>query len=290
MTKNNAIRNRKTLRDRFVITDKRWSWYSKLFINLIGWAVKFVNVPAIGWFLKKIVLFDHPEKNFTQGYTINLNLKIDANDQNVILPIDLIKKVIAEASYISILHKCLCRTGGKCKDYDIGLGCIFLGEGAKSIVGKGIAREATVAEALGHVDKAVGSGLVGHCLWVEAEKYVWGIKDEKLHHFLEICFCCSCCCLVLNNLKKVPSDIRARFRTVGWKATYTKGCNGCGLCQEKCPAGAVKVGNNNISVSDQCLGCGTCALNCPQNAIEMLMISSQKENIQDFFEGFRPSI
>ncbi len=290
MTQNIIPGSKMTLRDRFAITDKRWSWYSRLFTKAIRWAVKFVDIPVIGFLLKKITLLDHPEKNFTQGYTINLNLKVDENDQNVILPIDLIKKVIEEASYIAIINQCLCRSGNKCQDYDIGLGCLFLGEGAKVVVKNGLGREATGEEALKHVDKAVGRGLVGQCLWVEAEKYVWGISDENMLAFLEICFCCPCCCLALQNLKKIPLDIKARFRSAGWKAASINGCNGCGICQDNCPAGAITAGLSSIIVSDQCLGCGTCASKCPQEAIEIIMISPPKESLQEYFQGFRPNI
>lgn len=289
-TQNHSYKRKRSIKDRVAINKNNWEWYAKLFQVLIDGSVRYVNSPVLGPLLKKIVAMDKPEKHFTQGYVINLNVKLDERNQNIVLPVNVIKKAIEGSSFRSILHKCLCRTSRKCQNYDIDFGCIFIGEGARSIVRNGIGHEVTVEEALKHVDKAVGSGLVGQCLWIEAERLMWGVKNEDTHKFLEICFCCPCCCIALRNFRNVGPDIRQRFRAIGWKSSYIGGCDSCGICEDNCPMEAIKVINNAISVSDQCLGCGICAAKCPQNAIEIEMISSQKDCIQDYFHGFRPDV
>ncbi len=282
--------NKKTTRERFAITDKRWELYAKLITTGVDTAVKFAKTPAIGPLLKKIVYLDKPEKNHTQGYVIDINVDLNETDQNVVLPIHMMQMAIEKSNFRSIMNKCLCRTGHKCHNYDIDLGCIFIGNGARSTVENGIAREVTVDEALKHVDRAMGQGLVGQCLWVEAEKFVWGINDNDLHKFLEICFCCPCCCLALRNRKRMTPDIKTRFRTVGWKSTYKNGCDGCGICESNCPTRAIKIENNSVFISNQCFGCGICAFKCPQKALEMKTMYPQKQSIQDYFQGFGPDI
>ena len=282
----------KTFREKLAITGDSWQWYARLFAKGMVTAVRLADKPLVGPFLKKVLLFDQPEKNYTQAFTLNINLKVDEKEahQNVVLPIDLIRRSIETSPFRAIMHKCLCRTGNNCQNFNIDYGCIFIGEAAKSTVENGIAREATVQEALSHMEKAVDTGLVGMSTWIEIEKYVWGIKEEGLRKFLEICFCCPCCCLILKNMKKIPPDIRQRFKGVGWKSTYLGGCNGCGICEESCPAQAITVQDDTPSISDQCLGCGICAFRCSQKALETKPIAAPKENLQAYYEGFRPDV
>ncbi|MDA3812041.1 MAG: EFR1 family ferrodoxin [Spirochaetaceae bacterium] len=44
-------------------------------------------------------------------------------------------------------------------------------------------------------------------------------------------------------------------------------CNMCGICQNNCPNGNIKITENKIIFSDQCLWCMRCVYNCPQKAI-----------------------
>jgi len=44
-------------------------------------------------------------------------------------------------------------------------------------------------------------------------------------------------------------------------------CTGCGICEDVCPAGAIKVKGHAIVDTGTCTGCAICVAQCPQNAI-----------------------
>jgi len=47
------------------------------------------------------------------------------------------------------------------------------------------------------------------------------------------------------------------------------GCTGCGICQELCPQGAVRVSHVAAIDPERCTGCGICVQYCPQGAIRL---------------------
>lgn len=276
------------IKSRYALTPHNIGKFKAL-LKIVGKVAWLTKYPIIGPLLKRILLFDRLEKNFTQGYSINLNVNLEEAKRNVILPIDIVKKVIRESSSRSILNKCLCRESNKCKTYSPDFGCIFIGEGSRVTIERGYARDVSVEEALAQVDKATGQGLVCQCLWIEAEQYIWGVKDKDLHRFLEICFCCPCCCLELKNFKLLSTDIQSRFNGIGWQAKVNDKCSLCGKCQESCPFGFISV-SDRVTVSERCQGCGICASRCPDTVIEIIPARELKKDIKDYFWGFRPEV
>lgn len=276
------------IKNNYAINHRNWPLYVQLF-QLIDRLAKLSRAPFIGPVLKKMLRMDRPEKHYTQGLVVNIDQKINAPG-NAVLPVDILRETIETASFHAIMHRCICRDGGNCKHYPIDFGCIFIGEGARVTVQRGIARPAAVSEALAHIGQAADLGLVCQAIWVEAEEYLWGIPSSRMHEFLEICFCCPCCCIALKNYRNVDPDIRARFRSIGWRASVTSSCNNCGVCRGHCPVNAIRIQEDNITISDGCIGCGICASVCSKSAISLIQVAQPRKRLESYFNGFYPKL
>lgn len=195
--------------------------------------------------------------------------------------------VIKKADYIAIMNKCLCRSAYACQNFPHDHACIFIGKGAKGIVKTGNGRKVEIKEALAHIDKGAELGLIGQALWIEVERLILGLKrKDGVAHWLEICFCCPCCCgtFKLNNATNLV-DIKGRFRSIGWKAELkTEDCNQCRVCIGKCPVKAISLEGDGIIINtEQCLGCGLCAAGCKQNALELTLRQPLLDRVEDYF-------
>ncbi len=282
---------RELVQSQITMNRKNWDLYVRLF-PFVERMPRYFTKPVLGPLLKKLGAVNDLENNFSQGYVVPLNRSLDyrKDSRNVVLPQTMVRRLITGSSYRVIMNKCFCRDGRKCREYPVDLGCIFLGEGARKLVTNGIAREVTVKEALGQLKKAGDMGLVAMCLWMEMEAFGLGLNEDEHNQFLEICLCCPCCCLGLQNFKMMGPDVMRRFQSIGWRAASRDGCVGCGACVSVCPVGAIEVGADSISVSEACLGCGICAAKCPKGSIGMDQVGSMKKSILDHFFGFRPNV
>lgn len=252
-------------------------------------ASKLMRYPVLGYLYELLMQVRPDRKKFTRGIVLNLNQDLAETAENVVMPVELMKQAVQEASYIAIMHDCICRTAYQCRTYPRDLGCIFIGTGARAVVGTGRGREATVEEALAHIERGAAAGLIGQALWVEVEQYIWGIRDQDLNRFLEICFCCPCCCSALKLARNASSRMRRRFRSAGWQAAVepstTDDCAACRVCVGACPVEAITINYGRVHINpDFCLGCGICAARCPESRIRLSPLRPLKPNIQSYFE------
>jgi ferredoxin len=221
-----------------------------------------------------------------QSRVIPINAKVKKS-KNAVLPYQLIDDFIDSAGFKIILNECLCRRGEECKDYPIEFGCIMLGEGARTLLKGGHGREVTAKEAKEHVRKAEGHGLVPFAAHAKAEVMTMGIPAEQHHQFIELCFCCPCCCLAMKNLKYYPPDIhKHNFINVAFAAKALPTCKGCKKCVSACPTDAIHINGNKVWVrEDKCIGCGVCQYTCEFDAIQLVQIRKPKGDLIDYFDG-----
>lgn len=238
------------------------------------------------------VLMMNSDAGYSGGTAYNLNVDVDLSDKarSSVIPIDLVKEAIRKASYIGAMDKCLCRTANHCHRVPHDLACLFLGKSGKVAVDHRIAHEASVEEALARVDRAAELGLVCMSLWVEIEQLVWGLRNDEMSDFVEICFCCPCCCTAFNLLKETTPDIRARFSGSGFTATVDhRCCIGCRKCvagDAYCPQDAIQFRGSDgkmVVNQDMCMGCGYCKERCPTGAIKIRQTMPMRQDVHGYF-------
>lgn len=272
------------IKARTAVTPERWGMVTG-FMRLVVRMGPYYRYPVLGRILKKVMMFSPPERSYTQAYLLNLNEDVATGAEGLVMPVQMIEKCIRESSYRAIMKKCICRDGNNCSSYPKDVGCIFLGEGARVLEERRVGRCASVEEALSHVAKAGVLGLVGQALWIEVEQYIWGIRDQDMHRFLEVCFCCPCCCTSLGLARNVTPDIRKRFRSIGWKAEIVGLCTKCGACVAVCPVGSAAFKGEKVVVGEEgCLGCGLCAGRCPVSAIRLRLVRPLLDDLKDYYE------
>jgi hypothetical protein len=130
-----------------------------------------------------------------RGRLLPVNMPVGSPVQAA-LSRDELKKLVEQSTGIALLHECLCRTVGGCAGYPRDLGCLVLGEAARTLH-PGLGFQADREQAMARVDKALGCGLVPMVMRFKSDAALWSL-DGKL---LTVCFCCRCHCLVLKALR-----------------------------------------------------------------------------------------
>ena len=277
------------LRNVLYMSKKRWSLALKLyhlFVKYSAWMKKG------GWkarlYKKGIKLYPDMER---QTGTIIMPLNVDLTDaaEKAVLPLDMIKESLKRVGYIAGMDRCLCRDANDCVDFPHDLGCLFLGETAKIVVKHKLGRQFTYEEACARVDEAAEAGLIGQAVWIEVEQMLWGVPNDLMDRFLEICFCCPCCCITLRLARNGTDKERHRFHPAGWTAVAdTTKCEGCGDClhgPNGCPVEALSLSRNGTIRIDQekCVGCGICQVRCNHDVIHIRQTMPMRQDIHEYF-------
>jgi Fe-S-cluster-containing hydrogenase component 2 len=219
-----------------------------------------------------------------------LNVDVPKAGEKVVVPLDMVKESLKNVTFISGMDGCLCRQANDCKDYDHNLGCLFLGEAAKGVVAHGLGREFTYEEACARIDQAAEAGLMAQAVWIEVEQMLWGVPNDLMDHFLEICFCCPCCCIAMRLARNATEKERHRFHPSGWTAvpdrTKCVGCGKCAVGHNGCPVEAISFGADGKVIINQesCVGCGVCKARCKFDAISLKQTMPMRSGLQEYFK------
>ena len=271
------------------MSKERWPLALKLYRMFVRFSVW---MKEGGWKARvyKTGIKLYPDMERPTG-TVVLPLNVDVADkgEKVVVPLELIKESLKKVDYIAGMDSCLCREANDCKDFPHDMGCLFLGEAAKGVVKHKLARQITYEEACARVDRAAELGLMGQAVWIEVEQMLWGVRNDLMDHFLEICFCCPCCCIAMRLARNATSQERHRFHPAGWTAvpdrTKCVGCKKCAQGQNGCPVEALSFGEDGKVIIDQehCVGCGICKARCDVGAIQIKQTMPMREDLQTYF-------
>ncbi len=219
--------------------------------------------------------FKYEEEGFADAFltartkqmrTIPVNVKIDP--EFLVGTYDNARAVIEKSPGPFAVMNCVCRQarekmGGNCRQTDIMETCLTMGNSAKFMMAKGVARELDREEINGLVTRAEKEGMVLQPANTQSPEF--------------ICCCCGCCCGVLTAAKKFPQP--AEFLQSNFYAEIDpEACVACEECMELCQMDALVLVNNHTEVlGTHCIGCGVCLNACATEAISLL--KRDKESI-----------
>ncbi|MFC1474540.1 DUF362 domain-containing protein [bacterium] len=205
------------------------------------------------------------------GRVIPVNQSVD-NVEDVVLPSQIVRRLIEKSGRRVLMDKCICRAAGSCESYPADLGCIFMGQASRKI-SRGLGKPVSVDRALDHLDKCEAAGLV-HL--VGRFKFDAILLNATPHHkLLSICNCCECCC-VFKNIPDLYAPIGETLKKLeGVEVTVGDECKGCGLCAGSCFVRAITLDGDRAVISDACKGCGRCVTKCPTGSIKLTIENSE---------------
>ena len=262
-----------------------WNFILKVF-KMIVKGSRYMEKPVFGPVYNRLMKFTPISKTYSHGTILNLNVDVSKEGESVTLPIDLVKDMLRKASYIGSAKACICRDANKCSHFPKELCCLFLSNSGRTVVKHEVGYEISLEDALARVDKAASLGLIGQALWVEVEQYIWGFSNADMEHFLEMCFCCSCCCVGFNVSRNASRHVKQRFHSSSWTAIIDESkCNGCEECVKPCPQACITMNENNIAVNniEYCVGCGICKNICQLDAIRIKQTKPMLASVQEYF-------
>ncbi len=247
---------------------------------------KLTHIPGFRYIINKLlfeddVIFYLPKQEVIEKSIKNIHIgrKIP-QQEDFIVPTQIIDKFIDEVEYLWIMNFCLCRESTNCENYSSKLGCLFMGEAVLQIdptYGKLVSKE----EAKAHIKRCQEAGLIQLIGRNKLDKQWLDVKQG--HKLLTICNCCECCCL-WKMLPDLDVKISRNFTKMpGLNVKISERCIGCGDCTHGiCFVDAISLHEGKAIIDENiCRACGRCLTICKQEAIQMNIIDPEfiKESI-----------
>jgi H+/Na+-translocating ferredoxin:NAD+ oxidoreductase subunit B len=175
-----------------------------------------------------------------------------------VAPCDQVRELIKGKETIAVAP-CICRTqqatlGNECdRPWDA---CMYFSEWAEYSIENGWGRRIEQEEAFRLAALAEERGLVA--------------MPDNAQDVQFICFCCTCCCGWLRNMKVLPKPgelLRSNYLAV----KDADRCTACLTCVERCPMEAAVETDDAVEIDpERCIGCGLCLSTCPEGAITLV--------------------
>ncbi len=177
-----------------------------LFFPLTRRILQGTQTTSIGKLISRISVPLLSGKNFHITY-LPVNERIEGADSTMV-PQLVLEEIVRSSAHRVIIRRCTCRDGNQCGNHPIGLACLLMGEGARE-VDPAVGRHVSVEEALSHVRQCIEDGLIPFVGRFKADNLLWGVKDRG--KLLTVCFCCSCCCMIMNTIRYMPQISHERI-------------------------------------------------------------------------------
>ena len=192
---------------------------------------------------------------------VNLDQPITRRNLDRIVPYPIARDLILQAPPDIVVYECVCRNARPthCEPTQV---CMVVGRPFTDFVLEHQPEKShrlTREEALQLLEAEHLRGHV-HSAW---------FKDAMINRFYAICNCCKCCC---GGIREMVERGVPMVASSGYVAELdAAACSLCGDCVDACPFRAMtKTDGEVIHDWERCLGCGVCEVKCPTGAITMV--------------------
>jgi ferredoxin len=246
-----------------------WLDFLRIIWPLTTASAKMTRWPLVGPLFAAMVRPIFTGRNFHVSH-IPVNATIDGAGSTFI-PERILEELIRRSAHRITINRCTCRETYKCRHYPVEDACLHLGEGTMHVDAH-LATPRSVDEAIAHMKRMIGMGLVPMIGRVRMDDLFYGAPNTG--RALTVCFCCSCCCTIFKSARYFPDDVKGSLvRLKGLHIAVDNSlCNSCGACVRECFTGAMAQGDGPVRWDEGlCKGCGRCAAVCPERAVSVIV-------------------